>query len=524
MVLRELFVRLGLQVDESAFAKGTLAANALSKAVGVAMNFASNAVRGLDDALIGFNARAEQAKMGLAGIAGMNLKLPWEEAKKAADELYAGLQEDAAKTPAETAELVDFSQQIAGAYLAAGKNMKDLRQFTTQAVVAAKMLKAEGTAATDIKQAIQGRVGVKDMFAANVINSLGMSIEAFNAKSMQERADLFAKGLNNPTIRAAMEEYETQWDGITSTIKDNVSIILGEIGKPLFGFLKRTLGGIGAWVQRNRDPIVKFFKAWAASVGDFFDRVYKAGAFVVRIFMQAGQGVKFLYGEMNTLRAVISRVVDGFRWLWDHGGKAAAQFYAAWRLAMSPFTALFLILDDIRGYMDGEDSLIGRFAEWLKDWQQPRQGDTWFIVQLKEFVRYITEAIDLLKELDSTFGDGSKARAMNDKRAGIGSSESQRRSDNQTLSTATQRLGMGLPLTDAAKAALGRSGVTEAAFVAKYSPSARAVGGSSVTAPVQIHVTQAPGENGENFARRVGEVVTTFWNGQLEAAGAGVRR
>ncbi len=99
MVVRELAVKLGLQVDEAAFARGKAAAdslagvlskavtqgNLIAKAVGMAINVAANAVRGLDDALIGFNARAEQSKMGLAGIAGMNLKLPWEEAKRAAD-------------------------------------------------------------------------------------------------------------------------------------------------------------------------------------------------------------------------------------------------------------------------------------------------------------------------------------------------------------------------------------------------------------------------------------------------------
>ncbi len=49
-------------------------------------------------------------------------------------------------------------------------------------------------------------------------------------------------------------------------------------------------------------------------------------------------------------------------------------------------------------------------------------------------------------------------------------------------------------------------------------------GGASVTAPVQINVTQNPGESGQDFATRVTEQITAHWNSQLEAATAGVQR
>jgi hypothetical protein len=381
LILRELLIKLGLDVNESSFAKGQLAANLITRALTGVVDAALSASRGLEDALIGFNARAEQAKMGLAGIAGMNLKLPWEEAKKAADELYAGLQEDAAKTPAETAELVAFSQQIAGAYLAAGKNMKDLRQFTTQAVVAAKMLKAEGTAATDIKQAIQGRVGVKDMFAANIINSLGMSIEQFNAKSMKERADLFAKGLNNPTIRAAMAEYETQWDGVTSTIKDNIAITLGEIGKPLFKILKKILGRVGKWIQDNKGEVVKFFKP----IGDALEFLYRNGDNVITVL----KGITAALLVLNAASVM-----------------AAAKSAIAWTIAAAPFLAIgaaiagiLLFLDDIRVFKAGGDSVIGLWADTIAEWQKPNANDPWWLRAIKQLVIYMEKALGIADKL-----------------------------------------------------------------------------------------------------------------------------
>jgi hypothetical protein len=519
MVLRELFVKIGFQVDDAKLKQADHAMKRFTeRVVDYGLSLSKQLAASLEDAFIGFNARAEQAKMGLAGIAGMNLKLPWEEAKKAADELYAGLQEDAAKTPAETAELVDFSQQIAGAYLAAGKNMKDLRQFTTQAVVAAKMLKAEGTAATDIKQAIQGRVGVKDMFAANVINSLGMSIEAFNKKTMQERADLFAKGLNNPTIRAAMEEYETQWDGITSTIKDNFSIILGEAGKPLFNFLKRTLGEFGKWIMKNKEPITKFFKTLVEDV-------------------TAIGGVLLSVG--NIVRGVL---VTAFTELGSTGKIAFAVLGAAILAAMSPLAALaaivsgfMLVVDDIRGYYAGEDSLYGRFIESIEKWLAIKPEDSQFMMGLKSLLAIIKEIIDSLQEAERAWndllGDGSKSRAFIDKRAGKNQAQLTAASDAQTLETARRRAAMGLPLTDAAKLALERSGVTPDAFMAKYSPTARAPeartsmssasSAISVSAPMNISITTQPGQSNEAIAQEVTNQIQSFWDGQMSSAVAG---
>jgi hypothetical protein len=522
VVVRELAVKLGLDVDQASFAKGKAAADALSgvltkavvggnliaKAIGVAMNLAANAVRGLDDALIGFNARAEQAKMGLAGIAGMNLKLPWEEAKAAADELYRGLQEDAAKTPAETSELVEFSQQIAGAYLAAGKNMKDLRQFTTQAVVAAKMLKAEGTAATDIKQAIQGRVGVKDMFASNIVKSLGMTNEEFNKKTMQERADLFAKGLNNPTIRAAMAEYETQWDGVTSTIKDNIAIALGEVGKPLFEFFKKNLIDLGKWIIKNKGDFIKWGKVIITDLIAITSLV------------------------VNVVKWIGVSWVDGFNKMGSAGKIAIGIIAVALVALMSPFTAIvaavsavMLLFDDIRGYFAGEDSLTGDFIEFINSWLVTKPGDSWFVAEIKAFLRILNDASKDLFEF------GKKVVAQFKYIADV---------MKYLPIVAIPRLAIKAGGAIGDFAADGRQRLADAtyhatnpyqrsseeareAFFRGPQPESRTSGtmapGSGVLlqAPVNINVTQLPGESGEAFSERFNTFFDERYNNHVLA-------
>jgi hypothetical protein len=247
---------------------------------------------------------------------------------------------------------------------------------------------------------------------------------------------------------------------------------------------------------------------------------------------------KIIIGTGGLLLAV-NALTFAFGKLSIAGVAAAAATAKAWLMAAAPFIAIgaiiagfLLVFDDIRGYLAGEDSLYGTFKQEIDDWTK-KKSDIWFVDALKDFIRYIQEAIEYLRDLDEVFGDGSKSRALADRRAGVNKSETQRRADNQTLDTAKQRLSQGLPLTDAEKAAMKRSGVTPEAFTAKYAPTAGApeartsgasAGAASVSAPVQINVTQNAGESGEDFAARVTEHVTRFWNGQLEAAGAGVRR
>jgi hypothetical protein len=539
LILRELLIKLGLDVNESSFAKGQLAANLITRALTGVVDAALSASRGLEDALIGFNARAEQAKMGLAGIAGMNLKLPWEEAKKAADELYAGLQEDAAKTPAETAELVAFSQQIAGAYLAAGKNMKDLRQFTTQAVVAAKMLKAEGTAATDIKQAIQGRVGVKDMFAANIINSLGMSIKQFNAKSMKERADLFAKGLNNPTIRAAMAEYETQWDGVTSTIKDNIAIILGKAGKPLFALIKKILIVTGQWIQKNKEVIA--------------GKLTKAVNFLVGAF-------ELLADNIEAVTAVLAIMGLAFVALKAKAIAAAAASLAAWTAAAAPFViigasiaALLLLLDDYKKSIDPNFKGRSLFKLWktaLDDWLKPKD-EPWFVVAIKQFIKLLVFArqimLDMIFDWENHFNRIMKfvkllppvlvGRALYRVGQGVAGDFSKiTGAVGGALGDATWKMWNDPeagyknmaplpPMSGGAQMSTPPSWWNPLASFGEYEP--RMSGGDvrrpvQMNAPVSIQVTTQPGQSNEQIASMISDKIDEHWEASMQAAYAAV--
>lgn len=350
MILQEFFVKLGLNVDAASFAKGQLAVNGITAGLyGMALA-ARSAFTGAFDALIGFNARAETMRTALAGIIGMNLKKPWEDAKAAADSLYKDLQDQAVSTPATTAELVDFARDISSAYLQAGKPLKDFAKFTADSVVAAKMLHLEGIAPLDVTQALQGRVTQRDRFARAMIEGeLKMNIKDFNKKSITERADLWNQAVNSPTMQAARAEYDRTWVGATSNIRDRLAIIFGEMGQEMFKDIKKGAVLVAKFLKDNKKDIKEFFSS-------FLTAVKYLAYFVVSLY----RTFALLYSVLVKYPVLLVPLIGLFMTLGGVSVGTALATAAAWLLPIAAIAALILILEDLYVWFRGGDSLIGR--------------------------------------------------------------------------------------------------------------------------------------------------------------------
>ncbi len=96
------------------------------------------------------------------------------------------------------------------------------------------------------------------------------------------------------------------------------------------------------------------------------------------------------------------------------GVKAAAAWVAAtWPVLalIAGFTLLLLILDDIRGYFNDEDSLIGeigpKWTAFLDDMLKVNATDPWWLVALKEAGKFITDIQGGLEHLEAKFKGAS---------------------------------------------------------------------------------------------------------------------
>lgn len=242
----------------------------------------------------------------------------------------------------------------------------------------------------------------------------------------------------------------------------------------------------------------------------------------------------------------------------------ALQTAAAWALAALPFlgiaaavAAILLIYDDLRTYNEDEakhskkqHSLYGvlkqRLDELYKDRPKPP-----FLQHMIDFVETLRHAGDWigsfkrdLNELSQFMADMSKmiggmydaimgAIAHDPARILKGLQQIQSAQSNYGAGAAVSRGNPGFKGWNSGPAAGQKVMPTNTGVDIMNSPFAndtpeyRAGGGKAdwnIQAPVNITVTQQPGEDSEQFAQRVGSIVDDHWNGKMEEAQSGVSR
>jgi hypothetical protein len=408
VLLSEFFVKLGLSADWADFAKANLVVEGLAKALHGLGEIATSAL----DAMVGWNADMEASTLKLASIASLNLGLPWEQAKAAAGDFFKSLQDSVASTPATLKEMTDISAQVGGAFLKAGKSLDDLKQFIPGLTVAMKTFGHEAIAPLEVQEALMGIVTGRQVFSRMLIEQgLGMSREAFAAKTMKERADLLMQAVNSPTIKAARKEFESNWQGVTSTIRSNIAQVLGAVGEPLFQELKHHLANLSQWLMANKQRLVdaglavyRVFRL-VVSVFESLYRIGKAAFDIVAGFVDwflnsasAGQQLLVVIGALTAAVELL-------------GGAAIAAGVAAaapWLATAALLSFIYLLLDDIIVAIQGGRSVTGELYEawsgFLEKWSsQINPEDNWLIATLKLAIWSVTHLQELWDEFTAHF-------------------------------------------------------------------------------------------------------------------------
>lgn len=248
--------------------------------------------------LVKYNAEVDDLKRKLSTIIMLNTGGDWTRAFGMASELTVKLREDAKLSAGTMQDMVGFAAAIANPVLAAGGNMEQLRDFTRQAVVAAAALgERADLAQLDITQALQGTLTQRDRFARALLSPMGLTTSAFNAKSASDRFTTLLKALNDPAIKAAAKSYETSFSGVTSTLKDNLQQIGGQIGQPLFQAITKQVMELNTWLTRNKQAVDGF--------------VERAGRFLADGFGAARRGVELLVEHKDLLFALAKAYLVG---------------------------------------------------------------------------------------------------------------------------------------------------------------------------------------------------------------------
>ncbi len=344
-------------------------------------------LRAAKSSLIDFNSFMEQAKLRTAGLLSLTKKTDLADQLGAASDVMLELQQRAKVSTATTREMVAFMTEIAQPVIAAGLETKDLAKFTAQAVVAAKAFGDEGIAAFDIQQALFENVKIRDRFSKKLLDlQSDTAREAFNELSIKEKLVKIQEALGGKQIEQLAKKQATSFAGIFSTLQDNIEIVLGKVGLPLFKALTGEIQNMVNLIGQNEGRIAAIAKSIGVGIvqgfkfaKDFFLSLVQTARDVAAIlgpvFKSVIAAFKFVGVNKNTIiflaKALIAaKAIKGVAGFFTAFGSGLGKVATKANLAAVGLAALFLAANAAAKAIDEQqEATLGRRGQqrFLRD-------------------------------------------------------------------------------------------------------------------------------------------------------------
>lgn len=533
MVLRELLVKLGLDVDKEGFAKGEAQVGAIRHvgelAVDAIKDLAKEFLNSAKEAIeYGDKIKKTSQKIGITTDALQELQYAAQLSDVSADSLSAAIGHLAMNLQNAKEGSEEAAKAFKGIeYKKANGELKSTDELL--ATIAERFSKLpDGPEKTAQAMRIFGRAG-KDLIP--LLNDGADGID-----ELREEARNLGLVLDKDAVEASEE------------LNDN----LERLHATTEGLWRQAIGPLLPQINE----LVKQFLAWRKANGaELAKRIATGMKALIGIVKIAGEVFKSFVFNMNWMIKLVGtgvkNLVTLFGQLGTVGKTVAIAIGTAFLIALAPMAALaaliagiYLVFDDIAHYQAGKGSLYGRFKKEIDSWSKPNDNDPFWLRWIKDFVRFIQQAIELKKEFDEAMGNVDPKEV--DRKSGKNAKEVQAQADAMTLRTARQKAALGLPTSPEARDALARSGVTVDAFEARYRKAAPAgaptasyapapelqstappaAGQSTSTtmiqAPVSIQVVQQPGQDGEALASQIQSKIEEHHDQVMSSADAGV--
>lgn len=319
----------------------------------------------LYDGLIGFNSRMEDAHTTIAGLFAMVKKTDLAEQLKPADDMLAHLQERAKTLPGTTADYVKTLSLITQPLLAAGASMQELEDITVNTVVASKALRIDTeVGARDVSQAARGQYHSVDQLTGAVLGVDGFDGEEgrsrFNAMDKHARVKQLSKSFNTPQLAQMGEAQGKTFSGTLSTLTDNISILAGKIGLPVFQHLTAMFKEWNAWLDANKDRVKEFASAVGEKLVTALEALVVVGGIVIDVLKFFAEHSELTKGIIIGLGIVITAF--------------AIQAAIDWAIAFWPITlavlaiaALYLVIQDLWEAITEGTGVTAAVLGWFSD-------------------------------------------------------------------------------------------------------------------------------------------------------------
>jgi len=543
MILREIFAKLGLDVDAQAFAKGAIAVEGVKAVVGKLVDKAEDLARQFVENV---KATAEYAENidGLAQSAGVTVEALQRVGKAAALE---GMSIDQV-----SASLVMLTRSMSAAAAGEGDQAAAFRKLGVAVRDTNGQLRAgdqvfadliahfselpDGVEKTHLAMSIFGRSG------AQLIPVLNNGAEALEA--MQQ-----ATVISPEQIRAGKEMVQVQRQLAAQT----QSLWRGAIA-PLLPAITDLLKQYLAWKKANNEVMKARIQAvlgGAIAVVRGLGAAFKFTLGVIQFFKDNWKAVLALVvGGVTAWALANTALVASFVATQAAGVASAVRVAAAWLAAAAPFvaiaaavTAILLLFDDYRIYQeeiaagrDGMRTVFGRLKHWTDDlFSDKGKKEVWWVEALRNAAWTVTHLDEVIKELrrdlEGLFGDLNVVRRLRDaaaaatglQRAHTGDEPGWKWETTYKTKADGTRVPAGRRAVPIAGEAPELPTANTEAMAAPVPTAPPLAAGAGVYAPVQrneIHVHAAPGMREADVADLVVQKVDEYWQGQMESAAA----
>lgn len=546
MVLRELFVKLGLDVDAQSFAKGMLAAEAAKLALGYVAGAALEAATAITSA-------------GVSLVEAMNTSI--DKIDTAADGAARW------RTAAEAAGVPTKALDAALAH--AGKTSKDVNGdfLRTADEVAAIADEGERSRIAVAKFGKSGEALVPLLAkGSDEIRRMSGAITDISSDSITASQD----------VRAALANMGPMWRAVFTPLLPAITYLVkryrewrrenDEITRQRIVWVMDKLVRAVKWLWQAMQPLIAAAKRVGESLQyigrmaiDAAKAIYER---LVRAFealkVKAKAALDYLISHFDKvkqfvgehgLQLALAGLAIAFNYLGVAGTLSALKTAAAWGLATLKFVALaallgaiYLAFDDIATYEEsirrggtGKNTMFGKWkgeidkmVDRFKEWMKPSGEDPWWLKAIKKLVGYLEQTYGVLDKLHLTkpgerqYVDPNTLSAKALRAAGVSDPAWVGTNPGMTWrpeGEPVKNLFMGSDsmLADALKD-LWPGSRTE------YSPTPSAAAPITDNSRTEIVVHAAPGQSAEEIGnhvlRRVREEREEWWDGKMEAAGA----
>lgn len=241
----------------------------------VGVNALVGGFRSLVSSSAEYRSNIESTRIGLSSVMSAVEGIPFAEAQRQSESLFAQIQDDAIRSTATSQELFGIFQGIYGPLRNAGVATGEIRTTMLDAVSAANALGVDLPQATrDITAMARGAAGL-DVRLFSMLRSTGAIAEdaqAFNALSAPERISRMQAALGR--FSGAADAYGRSFAGVTSTFRDVVQNLGGALMGPAFNRLTAWLGRLNERLIANRDSIRGVFTAAGERLADALQRAF----------------------------------------------------------------------------------------------------------------------------------------------------------------------------------------------------------------------------------------------------------